>query len=223
MVDAITETIVAIRNPFDLLWVSFVKFFPKLVGLIILLIIGYLTGLVLGHVLKVVLQKLGLDRWLDKAELSKAIGKTHISSILGEIVKWYVFIIFLQAAVDLIDLGPLSEILGRFVIWLPHLILAIVIVLVGLVFAHFIEMKIITHSSVKGIKAITKLLKWVIVFMVIVIALKQIGIQVGLLENAFLLVLGALAIGIALALGIGLGLGLKKDSEKFVKEILKNF
>lgn len=223
MADAITETIIAIRNPFDFLWISFVKFFPKLIGLIVLLIVGYLTGLVLGHVLRVILQKAGLDRWLDKAELSKAVGRTHISSILGEILKWYVFIVFLQAAVDIIDLGPLSEMLGRFVLWLPHLILAIIVVLIGLVFAHFIELKIIAHSKVKGVRAATKLLKWVIIFMIIVIALKQIGLQVGLLENAFLLILGALAIGVALALGISLGLGLKKDSERLVRNIMKNF
>lgn len=223
MADAITETIIAIRNPFDFLWISFVKFFPKLIGLIVLLIVGYLTGLVLGHVLRVILQKAGLDRWLDKAELSKAVGRTHISSILGEILKWYVFIVFLQAAVNIIDLGPLSEMLGRFVLWLPHLILAIIVVLIGLVFAHFIELKIIAHSKVKGVRAATKLLKWVIIFMIIVIALKQIGLQVGLLENAFLLILGALAIGVALALGISLGLGLKKDSERLVRNIMKNF
>jgi len=221
--DAVTETIVAIKNPFDFLLGSFIQFFPKLVGLIVLLIVGYLFGLVLGYFLKTVLQKLGLDRWLDKTELSKSIGKTHISSILGEILKWYVFIVFLQAAVDLIDLGPLSEMLGRLVTWLPHLILAIIIILMGLVFAHFVELKIIGHSKVKGVKVIIKLLKWVIVFMVIVIALRQIGLQVDLLENAFLLVLGALAIGIALALGISLGFGLKKDSEKFIRDLMKNF
>jgi len=223
LADPITETVIAIRNPFDFLWGSFIQFFPKLIGLIVLLVIGYLFGLVLGYFLKTVLQKLGLDRWLDKTELSKAIGRTHISAILGEILKWYVFIVFLQAAVDLIDLGPLSEMLGRVVTWLPHLILAIIIILIGLIFAHFVELKIIEHSEVKGIKAIVRLLKWVIVFMVIVIALRQIGLQVDLLENAFLLVLGALAIGIALALGIALGLGLKKDSEKFIRDLMKNF
>jgi len=222
LVDPITETVIAIRNPFDFLWMSFVKFFPKLIGLIVLLVIGYLTGLVLGYVLKTVLQKLGLDRWLDRTELNKAIGKTHVSSILGEILKWYVFIIFLQAAVDLIDLGPLSDVLGRFVVWLPHLIIAVVIVLVGLVFAHFVELRVLTHSKVKGIRASVKLIKWVIIFMVIVIALKQIGLQVGLLENAFLLIIGSLAVGVALAFGISLGFGLKKDGEKFIRDIFKN-
>ena len=53
--DVLTETVVAIRNPYDFLWVNFINLFPKLVALIVLLIIGYLTGLVLGYVLKTAL------------------------------------------------------------------------------------------------------------------------------------------------------------------------
>ena len=84
-------------------------------------------------------------------------------------------------------------------------------------------LKILENSKVKGMLAISKFLKWIIVLMVIIIALKQIGLKVELFENAFLLVIGALAIGIALALGIALGVGLRKDSEKLIRELLKNF
>ncbi len=59
--------------------------------------------------------------------------------------------------------------------------------------------------------------------MVLIIALRQIGVEVGLLENTFLMIIGSLAIGIALALGIGLGLGLRKESEGFVKNLKKYF
>ena len=136
--DVLTETVVAIRNPYDFLWVNFINLFPKLVALIFLLIIGYLTGLVLGYVLKTALEKAGLDRLFDRTDLSKAIGKTHLSSIFGEILKWYVFIVFIQAAIDIIDVGILSQALGRFVLWMPHLILAIVIILIGVIFAHYV-------------------------------------------------------------------------------------
>ena len=217
------ETVVAIRSPFEALWIKFIQFFPDLIAVIFLLVIGYLFGLVLGSILKIILNKVGLDKYVEKAALSKAIGKMHVSSVLGEILKWYIFIIFLQAAVDKIDLGSLSGILNSFVLWLPNLIIAIVVVLFGLVFAHYVEIKINENSSVKGIKVISKILKWIIVFMIIVISLKQIGIQVGFIEDVFFIVIGALAVGIALALGIGLGLGLKRDAETMIRDFLKKF
>ena len=217
------ETVVAIRSPFEALWIGFIKFFPDLIAVILLLLIGYLFGLVLGTILKSVLQKAGLDRYAEKAALSKAIGKTHISFVLGEILKWYVFIIFLQAAVDKIDLGSLSGVLNSFVLWLPDLIFGIVIILFGLVFAHYVEIKINEYSKVKGMLVLSKIIKWFILFVIVMTAFRQIGIQVGLIENVFLIIIGALAAGIALALGIGLGLGLKKDAERLIRDFMRNF
>ena len=95
----VVETVVAIRSPFEALWIGFIKFFPDLIAVILLLFIGYLFGLVLGSILRTVLQKAGLDRYVEKAALSKVIGKTHVSFVLGEILKWYVFIIFFQAEI----------------------------------------------------------------------------------------------------------------------------
>lgn len=219
----VLETVVAIRSPFEALWIGFIKFFPDLIAVILLLGIGYLAGLVLGTALKILLDKAGLDKYVEKAALSKAIGKVRISSVLSEILKWYVFIIFLQAAVDKIDLGSLSGVLNSFVLWLPDLILGIVIILFGLVFAHYVDIKINEQSKVKGIFVLSKILKWFILFIIVVTAFRQIGIQVGLIENIFLIVIGALAAGIALALGIGLGWGLRKDAERLIKDFLKNF
>ncbi|MDP3918512.1 MAG: hypothetical protein Q8Q35_01225 [Nanoarchaeota archaeon] len=223
MANGILETVIAIRTPFESLWISFLKFFPDLIAVVLLLIIGYIFGAVLGHFLKIILNKAGVDRQIEKAELSKAIGKTHLSSILGEILKWYIFIVFLQAAVDKINLGTLSGVLEGFVTWLPNLILSVVIVIFGMIFAHYVEIKINQNSTVKGVSIITKILKWIIVFMVVIIAFKQIGIEVSILENAFLLVLAALSVGVALALGIGLGFGLRKDAEKWVRGLFRNF
>ena len=219
----VLETVVAIRSPFEALWIGFIKFFPDLIAVILLLSIGYLAGLVLGSILNILLQKIGLDKYVEKAALSKAIGKIHISSVLSELLKWYVFIIFLQAAVDKIDLGNISGVLNSFVLWLPNLILGIVMVLFGLIFAHYVELRINENSKVKGMLVLSKIIKWFVMFIIIVSAFRQIGIQVGLVENIFMIVVGALAAGIALALGIGLGLGLRKDAERLIRDFLKNF
>ena len=218
----ILNIISAIRSPFEILW-NILNFFPDFISVVLILTVGYIFGVLLGHVLMIILDKVGLDKRVEKSELSKAIGKTHLSSIFCEILKWYVFIVFMGTAVERFDLGVLSYTLNNLVTWLPNLIFAVVIVMFGMIFAHYIEIKINESSKVKGVYAISKILKWIIVFMIVIIALKQIGLDVGVVENAFLLVLGALSVGIALALGISLGLGLRKDGEKWVKEFFRNF
>ena len=223
MAGFVSETSQAIINPLSEIWVAIVSQLPAIVAAIIVLIIGCFVAVILGHALRVILEKLKVDDYVRKSRLTKTIGHTHVPAIAGEIFKWYIIILFLQQAVSLVNLGTLSTILDRFVMWLPHVVVAVVVLLFGIAVANYVQMKIVEHSKQRGAKASGTILKVVIVVMVVILALKQIGVEVGILENTFMLIIGALAIGIALALGIGLGLGLRKESENIVRDIRKNF
>ena len=213
----------AIIDPLSAIWGSIVNQLPELVGAIVVLIIGCFVAVILGHALRVILEKLRVDDYVRKAHLTKAVGHTHVPAVAGELFKWYIIILFLQQAVLLINLGALSQLLERFVAWLPHVIIAVVVLLFGIAVANYVKMKTIEHSKQKGIRICGSILKVVIIIMVVILALKQIGVEVGLLENTFLFAIGSLAAGLALALGISLGLGLRKESENLVKEIKKQF
>ena len=210
-----------ILNPLFNLWLSFVDIFPGLVAALIILILGYLIGFIMGHAVRIILQKIGIDTQVQKSKLTKAIGNAHISALVGEITKWYIFVIFLQSAVDVLRLGTLSVILTQFALWLPDVIAAVLIVIFGLLFAQYVDLKIQETSKVKGSNTWGKVLKWAITLIVIVIALSQIGIDVSLLENIILLVVGAFAVGIALAIGLSFGLGSKGEAANIVKKITK--
>lgn len=221
MVNFLTTTSEALTNPLVNLWLSFVQLLPNLIAAIIILIVGYVVAYILGHALKVLLWKVGLDKQIESAKLSKAIGKLRLSSILGEITKWYVFIIFLQSAVDTVNLGTLSILLQEFVLWLPNIIAAVLVIIFGLYLAHFVTIKVREHTDVRGGKTISGLFNGVIIFIVVTIALEQIGINVGLLTNAFLILLAALAMGAALAIGLSFGLGTQRHAPKALAKIKK--
>jgi len=208
-------------GPLYTLWTSFKNIFPGLIAAIIILIIGYIIAMLLGHAVRIILEKVGVDQKVRKAKLVKNVGHIHLPKIFGEITKWYVFIIFLHVAVDILELGALTIVLGKFVSWLPNVIAAVLIFIFGLALAHIIEMKIAEHSSMKGVLLASHIVKIAVLIIVAVVALRQMGIEVGLLENLVLLVVGSLSVGIALALGIGVGLGMKKDAEKFIDNFKK--
>ena len=218
-----TETSVAIISPLQAIWVRTVESLPDLVAAVIVLIIGCFVAVILGHALKVILEKVKLDDYVKKARLTKAIGHTHLSSVFGELFKWYIVILFLQQAVALINLGTLFVLLDTFVRWLPSVIIAAVVLLFGLAVAHYIEIAIIEHTKMKGIKVGASAIKWTVTVIVFIIALKQIGVQVTLLENAVLLILGSLVAGFALAFGISLGLGMKSEGKEMIRNIKKGF
>lgn len=223
MAEALVTTGNLFLQPLYQLWQDFVAIFPGIVVAILLLIIGYFIGWAIGHLVKWLLVKVGLEHAIKKSGLTKEFGHTHVPNLLGELVKWFIFIIFLQVAVDVLNLSTLSSLLNDFVRWLPHVLFAVIIFFAGVALAHYIGMKVKQHTKMKGMLVATGVLKIVILYLALVIGLEQIGVNVGILENAFLILLGALGLGLALALGIGLGLGLRDHADEMVDKIRKNF
>jgi small-conductance mechanosensitive channel len=217
--DTFTATGSLILSPLATLWNSFIKILPGLIAALILIIIGYFIALGLGCLLRNILEKAGLDRHMEKTRYTKTVGHIRISSILGEVLKWYVFLIFLQSAVSLLNLGTLSGVLNEFVKWIPNAIVAGLVVIFGIATAHFVSMRIEEHTEMNGVRIFSRVVKFAIVFMVAIIALNQIGVNASILENTFLILVGALAVGIAIALGIGLGKGLQGESKGIITEI----
>lgn len=222
-----TEGLVTTGNlflqPLYQLWRDFVSVFPSIVVALLMLIVGYFIAFAIGHFIKWLLDKAGLDKYTRQAGFSKEFGHTNLPGIFGEIVKWFVFIIFLQVAVSVLNLNTLSDVLQSFVMWLPNLIVALIIFLAGVGLAHYVDKKVREHTKMRGMLVMTGIVKIVILFLALVIGLKQIGVQVAILENAFMIILGALGLGFALALGIGLGLGLRNEAEDVVARWKKNF
>ncbi len=222
-----TEGLVATGNlflqPLYQLWQDFISIFPAIVVALLLLVLGYFIGWVISHVIKWLLIKAGLDTVIKKAGLTKEVGHTHVPNLLGELVKWFVFVIFLQVAVDVLNLSTLSGLLDDFVRWLPHVLIAVIIFFAGVALAHYVDMKIREHTKMRGMLIASGAIKVVILYIVLVIGLERIGVNASILENAFLILLGALGLGFALAMGIGLGLGLRDHAEDFWNNVRKNF
>jgi len=220
-VDAVSTTGSLILNPLVEVWNGFVTILPGIIAAIILIIIGYFVALGIGHLVRMLLEKAGLDKYLEKSKFSKSVGHFYLSKILGEVTKWYIFLIFLVAATDetVLRLGSLSSILREFVLWLPNVIVAGIIVIFGVAFAHFLSMKVEEHTQTKGVRFFSKLIKIVVYYIVFVIALKQIGVETSILESSFLIIIAALAIGIAVALGIGLGKAMQPEGKEILKDL----
>ncbi len=223
MVNIISDTGSAIISPLQNLWLEIVDVIPSFVAAVIVMIIGVFVAYIIGHAVRILLNKVRVDEWIRKAKLSRVAGSTDVPGLIGELIKWYIIILFLQQAVELINLGVLTTLLGNFANWLPNVIVAILVALAGLVVAHYVQIKISEQTKIKGMLGLSQILKAVIIIIFLLVAIKQIGIDVSFLENTFLIIAAAFGAGITLALGIGLGLGLKKEGESLVKEVKKNF
>jgi hypothetical protein len=217
------DTGMSLTDPIVSLWQGLVNLLPGLIVAILIVIIGYVVAYVLGHGVRLLLIKLGLEKQIDRAKLTKAIGNIRISHVFGELTKWYIFLIFLSTAVDVVELGTLSLILRQFVLWVPNIIAGALILIFGLFVAHYVAMKIKQHAEMAGAKTLANVAYVVITVVVILIALEQIGINVSVLTNTFLIIVASIGLGFALAIGLSFGLGTKQDAGKALNKIKRYF
>lgn len=212
----------SVLDPLVVLWNSFVLFLPGLVAAIVIALIGYLVSHIIYVVINKLLLKVGLDKWMVKHNLQKSLGKLHLSHLLAVVLKWYIFVIFLVEAVRFLEMGALSMLLQEFVQWLPHLISAVLIILFGVVFADFVADRVLATKT-KWANSVASLAKIVIIVFIVVVALQEMKVMIGIAETTFLIVVTGIVLAVALALGIGFGLGLKGEAAGMVKKFRKRY
>ncbi|MBN2567756.1 hypothetical protein JXB02_06770 [Candidatus Woesearchaeota archaeon] len=216
--DSLYSTGQAMINPLITLWNGFVDLVPSLIAAIILAIIGWVIAVVIEKVVTKVLTKLKFDEKIKKANLTDKIGHLELSHLAGGVLKWYVFVIFLGEAFALISLGNLSVMINTFLFWLPNVILALIIIIIGLILADFVAERLV-RTKIKSVRVLSVIVKIAILFFAFVIAFKQIGLYVSIAENTFLILLGAVALGLAIAFGIGFGMALKDEAKNILNDL----
>jgi len=214
------ETIgAALWEPLKGLVSTFVMMIPSIVIAAILVLFGYIFGAILGHAIKHALHKLKFDEKFKQLHLAKPLEKIHLSGLLGWVVKWYTFVIFVAAGASFLRLDIIEDIINTFAAWVPNLLLAMVIVLGGAVAAEYMH-KMIMHVSLTNVKIMADIAKYFIMIVVIVFALKQI-VDVSPLENLLLILVGGVSLGLAIAVGVSFGLAFKDHAGDWIESVKK--
>ncbi len=209
-------------NPVALVGYSILEFVIGFILAGIIAALGYCVAWVVHWTVKKALDRAKVDKWMQKNKLDKSIGYASVSSLGSSLVKWYIFLIFLIPAISYLTLGELTSLLLDIVRWLPKVIVAVAIVMLGLVIADFVADKM---SKAKGpaIKHLNNIVRILILVFVAVVALQEVGIYLRLAESTFLIVLTGLVLALSLAVGIGFGLGAKEEAAAIVKQWKKKF
>lgn len=215
------ENMQEIEHLFESMLSAAPNFLLNVLLAIVLLIIGYMIGALVGHIVRKLLEKFGVDKKMEKERISDTMGELTVSGIAGKIIKWYVFIIFVGESAEIISLKQFSGLVEKFVLWLPDLIFGIVILVAGLILAEYITIHL-KRVRIPSVRIIASVVKVLIIFFVLVISLTQIGLNVGIVGNTFLIILASVCLALALALGIGFGLALKDEAKGMIRSLKKH-
>lgn len=213
------------ENSFDLirqLLTSMVATLPKLLGCLVILVLGYIISKIVASVIKTVISKAGVDKLGKKIEEVDFIRKNNIeikiSGILSRIIFYFMMLIFIVAATDVLGMPALSDLFKNMLNYIPNVVVAGVLLLVGILVADGIRKAIETTGKSLGIPSTGMLATAFFYFIMInflMAALGQLQIDTGFIEKNILIVIG----GISLAFAIGYGLA----SKTIVSNILSAF
>ena len=179
---------------------------PNIAIAIILIAVGIWVGRWVKQLIDQLLTRVGFNNLMRHLGLGNwANQQPHytLSQIVGIIAEIVVVILFVGEALQVVNLYFLGAIVGAIIAYLPHVLVAILILGVALFFANLVEKMVLSLVSGKGRVALANIAKYSIIVLAVFMALNQLGVADSIVNAAFFLTLGALALAFGLAFGLG--------------------
>jgi Conserved TM helix len=132
-------------------WASVAIFLPKLVGFLLILLIGYFIAKAVAKIVDKVLERVGFDRVVERGGVGRALAKSKYdaSSLLAKIVFYALMLFVLQLAFGLFGDNPISDLIAGVIAYLPNIFVAILIIVIGAAIAAAV--KEIVEASLGGL------------------------------------------------------------------------
>jgi hypothetical protein len=188
----------------------FFEAIPRVIGFLAILVIGWIISSLIAGAVAALLRAVRFNDLSMRSGLTGFVQKmgmrTDASGVLANIVKWFIRLITLVVAFDALGLPAVSSVLQDFLLWIPNLVVALVILVIAGLAANALGDLVRGATAQAGLgnpdllATITRVAIWAFA---IVIAANQIGVASTLVNTLFMGTVGALALAIGLAFGLG--------------------
>jgi hypothetical protein len=206
----ITEWSAALMTSMAAAMAMFFSAIPKVLGFLVIVIVGWIVASLVERGVAALLRAVKFNDLAQRAGLADFVRKmgvqTDSAGMLGVIVKWFIRLIALVVAFDALGLPAVSDVLRQLLLWLPNVVVAIVVLVIGGLAARALS-NLVRGATAEGGMGNPEFLAKVASVMVwgfaIVVAVNQIGVATELVNTLFMAFVGAIALGAALAFGLG--------------------
>ena len=181
---------------------------PALLGAAVILLTGYFLAKQIQRWADDTLKRLDFNKVATAGGLDEVVGRTgsRLDPVraLTKLLFWLVMLVVILLASTALGLESINEMFGLMLGFIPTLIAAIVIVILGIIVGEFVRGVIVASAgTVAGVPTVAKLAKGAVIVISIFMALQQVGVAEEIVTAAFTLILGAAALAVGLAFGLG--------------------
>ena len=182
---------------------------PAVVGAIFIFLVGWLCAKLMSGIVHRLLKLIRFDELADRVNAAQYLQRANIqmsaSRIVAKFIYWIVILLVLITASDTLGWNTLSEQISRMIAFLPNLLLAVVIFILGTYIASFVRSLLSTAIGSLGIstgKIVSSFVFYLLFIVVSLTAMNQAGIDTSIISNNLLLILGAVMAAAAISYGI---------------------
>ena len=201
---------------------SLVAWTPRVLLVFVLVIAALVVAKVVERVLRTVMTRMRFDSLIEKVGIDQAIQRIGVRDSLNQVVPRIVYylllILFAKTAADSMGLAAISDAIGAFMAYLPNIVAAVLILVLGSTAAQFAGRAVTQAATNSGIEfgaSLGSLVSGVLMFVLGIMAVSQLKIDTEIIR----VVTSAVLAGMALAFGLAFGLG----SRDVTRNILAGF
>ncbi|TSC68891.1 MAG: small-conductance mechanosensitive ion channel [Parcubacteria group bacterium Gr01-1014_56] len=211
-----------LQQSFTNLLASVISFLPSFVFAVIIFVVGWFIGALLGRIIAQAVRSIKVDQALRSAGVGDIVSRAGYTldsgAFLGGLVQWFVIIVFLMWALQVLALTPVTLFLQQMVVsFLPQVIVAVMIVLIGAVLAELVQNVVTGAARAAGIRSAGfagAIARWSIWIFAIAVALSQLGIGAQYFQTLFM----GIVVALSLAFGLSFGLGGQEAASRFIEK-----
>jgi small-conductance mechanosensitive channel len=197
-------------------------YLPKLLGALLILIIGWIVARVIRRLVDELLKLVRFDSLADKAGISGVLEKGNVKVTAREVVSglvyWLIMIMVLVMTVNALGLPRASDILESIFAYVPRVIVAILAIIIGLFLASFVAGIVrlaAANANMPKPDVLAGICRWVIIVFAAAVALTELDIASMLVATTFNIILA----GVVFAAALAIGLGGKDAVAKYIEEL----
>jgi hypothetical protein len=202
-----------------------VHFLPNLLTAAIIFGVGWPLAWVLGRGVERLLRMMGVDRLAEQLGFNAALTRSGLKPdpchLAGRMLYWGLVALTVVASLWTLDLAPVNQFATTFLGYIPHILTAAIILIVGMFLSNFVARATLiaaVNASFPAATTAAGLARWGVLLVALAMALEQLGIARNIVVVGFGIILG----GVALAAAIALGLGAKDLAKEFLERMLSD-
>ncbi len=199
-----------ILDRFKEIYIQFVNFFPNLLTMLIIIMIGIFLARLIRIILIKILAAIRFDSWSDRMGLTSVMRKgdmwTKPTAAVGTFMYWLLIIVSFMAGLSAMQVRAIDSLISQFVLYLPRVLSAIVILVFGYIVTGFIGRAVLISAVNRGYafaRLLGEAVRLLMIVLLIAMALEQLEVAPSIVTAAFSIIFGGIVLALAIAFGVG--------------------